>query len=139
MSSDDGFLSMGGGVSEAIERAAGPSFAREARRFAPVRPGRAVVTTAGDLEARFVFHGITLGRAERRFVMPSRDLINEILASCLYHADSLLVKSIAFPLLGTGSGGFSEEICLDTMFRFLARALHRGGTSLSEASIILYP
>jgi serine/threonine protein kinase len=136
VSSDDEHLSMGGGVSAAILRAAGPEVEEEARRFTPVRPGRAVVTTAGRMPARFIFHGITLDLSQRAF-SPSRDLIAEILSSCLYHADTLNVRSIAFPLLGTGTGGFSRAVCLDTTFRYLARVFLRGVTSVREARIVL--
>jgi serine/threonine protein kinase len=143
VSSDDGHLTMGEpypnarGVAAALRRAAGVDYVAEARRFIPVRPGRVLVTSAGKLRARYVFHGITLEGPEELRVCPSRDLIAEILASCFYHADSLYVRSIAFPLLGTGSGGFSPEVCLDTMFRFLARTLLRGLTSVREARIVL--
>src|SRR5262249_29020 len=64
-------------------------------RYVPVRPGRAVVTSAGSLPARFVFHGVTLGASRDPSVRPSRDLISETLASCFYHADSLRVQTIA--------------------------------------------
>jgi serine/threonine protein kinase len=104
VSSDDAHLSMGGGVSAWIRRAAGPAMVEEARRYVPVRPGRAVVTSAGNLPARFIFHGVTIGRLDGQRVYPSRDLISEIMASCFYHADSLQVCTIAFPLLGTGAG-----------------------------------
>jgi hypothetical protein len=71
-------------------------------------------------------------------VRPSRDLITEIMASCFYHADSHEVRSIAFPLLGTGEG-LPRDICLDTMFQFLARMFLRGLTSVRDARIIIYP
>src|SRR5262249_2601620 len=58
VSSDDEMLSMGGGVSAALSRAAGPTLYEEAKRFTPVRVGRAVVTHAGALPARFVLHGV---------------------------------------------------------------------------------
>src|SRR5262249_33947116 len=144
VSSDDEDLTMGstddglGGVAKAIFRAGGSAIADEARRYIPVRPGRAVVTSAGALPARFVFHGVTLGASRDPSVRPSRDLISEILASCFYHADSLHIRTIAFPLLGTGKGGFSQEVCLDTTFRFLARMLLRGLTSVQEARIVLF-
>jgi serine/threonine protein kinase len=144
VSSDDEDLTMGasdegvGGAARAILRAAGPVIAEEARRYVPVRPGRAVVTSAGALPARFIFHGVTLGASRDPSVRPSRDLISEILASCFYHADSLHVQTIAFPLLGTGKGGFSQAVCLDTMFRFLARTLLRGITSVREARVVLF-
>jgi O-acetyl-ADP-ribose deacetylase (regulator of RNase III) len=138
VSSDDDYLTMGGGfhgVSGAIYQAAGPSIREETKRYVPVRQGRAVVTSAGRMKARFVFHGVTLGA---RQYTPSRDIICEILASCLDHADTLFVKSMALPLLGTGVGGFSSAVCLDTMFRYFALALHRGVTSVREVRIILF-
>ena len=135
VSSDDEYLSMGGGVSRGIRRAAGAEVVDETRKFVPVRPGRAVVTSAGRLPARFVFHGVTLGGTQ----LPSRDLIVEIMRSCFYHADTLHVRSVAFPLLGTGTGGFSKDVCLDTMFRFAVRTLVHQPTSVQEVRLVLFP
>jgi O-acetyl-ADP-ribose deacetylase (regulator of RNase III) len=138
VSSSTGYLPMDAGVSWAIRQAAGGSIVAEAQHYVPVRPGRAVVTSAGRLPARFVFHGVTMGYSSDRWVMPSRDLIAEILASCFYHADSLLIRSIAFPLLGTGAGGFPCDVCLDTTFQFLAREFLHGLTCVEEARIVVY-
>ncbi|XFA73019.1 serine/threonine-protein kinase [Thermosynechococcaceae cyanobacterium Okahandja] len=138
VSSDDEWLSMGGGVSAQLSRVAGPDYRKMARQYAPVRPGRAVVTPAGSLPARFVLHGITMGQWKDEWVNPSRDLLNEIMESCFYHADTLGLRSIAFPLLGTGAGQFSREVCLDTMFRFLARKLAHGLTTVQEARIVIF-
>jgi O-acetyl-ADP-ribose deacetylase (regulator of RNase III)/predicted Ser/Thr protein kinase len=138
VSSDIEYLPMDAGVALAIRDAGGPQIEEEARRYVRVRPGRAVVTSGGSLPARFVFHGVTMGRLGEEFVLPSRDLISEIMASCFYHADSLGITSIAFPLLGTGAGGFSREVCLDTMFRFLARMLLRGLTCVRVARLVLF-
>ena len=139
VSSDDGFLNMAGGVSAAIREAAGEQMAFDVSRFAPVRPGRAVVTPGHGLAARFVFHGITIGFSRDRLLLPSPDMISEILASCFYHADTLDVTSVAFPLLGTGAGGFPQDVCLDTLFRFLARTFLRGMTCVRDARIVLFP
>jgi O-acetyl-ADP-ribose deacetylase (regulator of RNase III) len=139
VSSDDEFLTQGGGVSLAIRQAANSeSMQRELRNYVPVRPGRVAVTSAGDLKARFVFHAVTLAFRDAGILSPSRDLIVEILHSCIFHADTLHVQSLALPLLGTGVGQFSPDVCLDTMFSFLARTLMRGLTSLREARIVLF-
>ncbi len=139
VSSDDEHLTMRSGVSRSIREAAGEEIFHEAQRYVPVRAGRAVVTTAGTLHPRFVFHGITLrGRGDGSGPGPSRDLILEILASCIYHAETLRVDTIALPLLATGNGGFSREICLDTLFRYLARELLRGLSCVREVRIVLY-
>jgi O-acetyl-ADP-ribose deacetylase (regulator of RNase III)/predicted Ser/Thr protein kinase len=144
VSSEDSALSMGGdgeqptGLASVLRLAAGRDYVREARRLGPVRLGRVLVTSAGDLPARYVFHGITLAADKADWVCPSRDLILEILHNCFYHAETLNVQSIALPLLGTGAGGFSRAVCLDTMFRCLARALLRGMTPVREARIVLF-
>jgi len=144
VSSDDGHLTMGTasknptGVASALLRVAGQEYFDEARKFIPARPGRVIVTSAWRLPARYVFHGITLEGAVERRACPSRDLISEILASCFYHADTLYVQTLAFSLLGTGAGGFAEDVCLDTMVRFLARMLRRGLTTVREARIVLF-
>jgi len=158
VSSDDESVSMSGGVSGRIRIAGGASIAQEAFRYVAagtlyplaerparyvlpahgVRPGRAVVTSAGTLKARFVFHGVTLGAEAGEWVEPSRDLITEIMESCFYHADTLRLRSLAFPLLATGAGRFPKDVCLDTMFRFLVRKLLRGVTTVSDVRLVLF-
>ncbi len=95
VSSDDSELSMGGGVSDALKRKAGPGYYECARSFRPARIGRAVVTPGFGLQAKYVFHGITIGMKERQY--PSRDVIAEIVDSCFHHTETFEVKSIAFP------------------------------------------
>jgi len=138
VSSDTWFLTMLHGVSLALSRAAGPTVVQECHRLAPVRAGRAAVTSAGNLPARMILHGVTIGYSNSQFVSPSRDLIYEIMNSCFYHADSHSIRSIAFPLLGTGALAFPRDICLDTMFQFLARMLLRGLTSVTDARIVIF-
>jgi serine/threonine protein kinase len=138
VSSDTCHLQMEEGVSAALREAGGPEIMEQLTRQRPVRPGRAVVTSAGNLAARLVFHGVTDGLIEGRLVLASRDLIAEVMASCFYHADSYEVRSIAFPLLATGGQGLPRTVCLDAMFQFLARMFLRGLTSVREARIVLY-
>jgi O-acetyl-ADP-ribose deacetylase (regulator of RNase III) len=138
VSSDDGTLTMSDGVARAIREAAGERIVTEARRYVPVRAGRAIVTSGGNLRARFVIHGITLEFSRERPSRPSRDLVSEILASCVYQADTLYVERIALPLLGTGNAGLPEDVCLDTTFLFFARLFTRGVTGLREATLVLF-
>lgn len=138
VSSDTCYLEMDSGVSMAIALAAGTAIRATIRHLTPVRAGRALVTPGGNLAARLVLHGVTAGYVDGQLVWPSRDLIAEIMASCFYHADSHEVRSIAFPLLGTGGQGFPRGVCLDTMFQFLARMFLRGLTSVRDARIVIY-
>ena len=136
--SDDLQLTMGentrSGVSSSILLAGGRTIYDEAQRYIPVRPGRVVITSAGSLKARFVFHAVTLGAGHQL----SRDLIAELLRCCLYHAETLTLHSIALPLLGTGNGGLSRSVCLETMFRVLTRAMLYSPTPLRDVRIVLH-
>jgi O-acetyl-ADP-ribose deacetylase (regulator of RNase III) len=101
----------GGGVDGAIHRAGGPAIVEACRaivdRQGRLAPGRAVITTAGDLPARHVIHTVgpvwTAERAEEH---------EATLASC-YRASLDLVAehrlaSVAFPAIATGAYGFPE-------------------------------
>jgi serine/threonine protein kinase/O-acetyl-ADP-ribose deacetylase (regulator of RNase III) len=139
VNSEECALPMNYGVSLALRLAAGDEVARAARKYALVQPGRVVVTMAGRLHARFLFHGVTMGYLDNGWTMPTRELIQEIIAGCLYHADSLNVRSIAFPLLGTGAGGFSREVCLETMFRYIGTSLRRRQSRVQDVRVVIYP
>jgi O-acetyl-ADP-ribose deacetylase (regulator of RNase III) len=138
VSSDHCWLAMRYGVSLALRMAGGEEVFRQAAELAPVRAGRAVVTTAGRLPARFVFHACVTWFGDARDVLPSRDIIAEAVGSCLYHAETLNVETIAFPLLGTGALRFPRDVCLEATFRTLARALLRGLTPVRDARIVLF-
>jgi O-acetyl-ADP-ribose deacetylase len=102
----------GGGVDGAIHRAGGPEIFKECQEIRrTVYPqglptGQAVITTAGNLPARYVIH--TVGPIYGR--EPERD--SELLASC--YQNSLLlarrhpISSIAFPSVSTGVYGYPK-------------------------------
>lgn len=138
VSSDDGALTMSGGVSAAIRQRAGEQLVQDAARFVPARQGRVVVTPGGRLTAKYVFHGITIGVEQGRLQMPSRDIIAEIVDSCLYHAETYSVRSIAFPLLGSGSGRLDRGTALDAIVEVLCRRLVHQPTPLTDVRVVLF-
>jgi len=143
VSMSDDRLSMGGDVSM-IAVAGGPELRQRAKELAPVRPGRAVITTGGNLPSRFVIHGVVFGCHDNsgirsnKWVMPSRDLIAEVVSSCLYEADNHRLLSIAFPLSAKGALSIAPEDVLDTLLRSIARSLYRSTTSVREVRIVIY-
>lgn len=139
VSSDDSLLTMNSGVSAALAKKAGGTFRKDAQRFIPVRAGRVLVTAAGDLPTRFVFHGISIGMEGEARQLPTRDVIAEIVDSCFYQAETLSIESIAFPLLGTGNAGFPRGTALDMMFRIIAHRLLRRVSPIKEVRIVLWP
>jgi O-acetyl-ADP-ribose deacetylase len=92
------------GVSGAIKRRGGKAIFRELARHGPIPLGQAVLTSAGRLPFKGIIHvaGINmLWRASERS-------IRESVCNALKLAESNHFHSIAFPLIGAGSGGFNE-------------------------------
>ena len=102
----------GGGVDGAIHRAGGPEVLKECQEIRrTVYPhglpaGQAVITTGGNLPARYVIH--TVGPIYGR--EPERD--SELLASCYQNSLQLArqhqISSIAFPSISTGAFGYPK-------------------------------
>ena len=95
------FGKMGGGVAGAIKRAGGREIEQEAVARAPIAVGEAVATTAGKLSARFVIHAPTMEKPTQR---TTAEKVKQAVAAALRTADSLGVRTLAFPGMGTGVG-----------------------------------
>jgi O-acetyl-ADP-ribose deacetylase (regulator of RNase III) len=98
-------LWMATGVGGAIKRAGGDGIEFAAVRQAPVPLGGAVVTIAGNLAAKAVIHAVSLDR-DRRTSGPT---IEAATRSAMARAREIGARTIAFPALGTGVGGFPLE------------------------------
>lgn len=136
VSSDDNYLSMGGGVSYALSRAAGELLRKEARKLVPLKIGDVAVTSAGNLAASYVFHAVTIDYTN--LIYPSEESIRSSTLKCLQLADTLQAKSIAFPALGTGVGGFPFQMAADVMMRTIADYI-MGKTKIEVITLTLFP
>lgn len=106
-------LWMGSGVAGALRARGGQQVEEEAVAQAPIALGDAVITSAGGLPNRHVIHAAVIGyRAEDARVPKTAGTSSspEIIASCVRRALELAeensVRSIGFPALATGVGGF---------------------------------
>jgi len=117
-------LWMGGGVAGAIKRAAGGGVEAEAMAQGPIQPGQSVVTSAGDLPdpIRWVVHAATMGPN----LQTSEELIRLATASALAVGARAGARSIAFPALGTGVGGFPLVSAARVMVEEATRAVAAG-------------
>ena len=98
-------LWMGSGVAGAIKSKGGQQIEDEALSLGPIRPGEAVMTTAGELAAKYVLHCAGMppgGRATYWKVLSS-------VQAALNIASDHSLTSIAFPAIGAGVGGLSAE------------------------------
>ena len=120
VSSDDNYLSAGGGVSAALARVAGPMVALERIRIAQgVRPvlGDVVRTSAGGLPCRHLYHAITIDFDQSSF--QSRDSLRRLVGNLLDRATEDGAESLGIPALGTGAAAFNlgqaSEIIIDEL------------------------
>ncbi|MFW9912008.1 MAG: macro domain-containing protein [Candidatus Thorarchaeota archaeon] len=98
-------LWMGGGVAGAIKAKGGKEIEDEALSLGPIKPGEAVMTTAGKLPARYVIHcaGMPPGGSATFWNVRSS------VATALDIASEHGLEEIAVPAIGAGIGGLSEE------------------------------
>jgi O-acetyl-ADP-ribose deacetylase (regulator of RNase III) len=135
VSSDDNYLSMGGGVSEGILNAAGAGLQAEARKHVPLKAGDVAVTSAGGLEAKYVFHAVMIDYDN--MIFPDDAIVQRATERCLKLADTLQLRSIAFPALGTGVGHFPFQRAAEVMTRTLTDRLS-ARSSLEQVTICLF-
>ena len=117
------------GVSGAIKRRAGLAPFRELARAGPIPLGEAVQTGAGRLPFRALIHvaGISmLWRSSERSIRGS-------VRSAMVIVKSKGYRSVAFPLIGAGTGGGSPERVLD-LIRDELRSIEYDG----EVRIVLF-
>ncbi|MFX0199352.1 MAG: macro domain-containing protein [Candidatus Hodarchaeota archaeon] len=135
VSSDDNYLTMGGGVSEALSRAAGEGIRKEAKKHTPLKLGDVAVTSAGRLSAKYIFHAVTIDLDNLEG--PSEEYIYRATSKCMQLADALGVRVIAFPALGTGTGLFPAKMAADVMTRAIAGYL-AGETQIELVIVTLF-
>jgi len=105
----------GGGVDGAIHRAGGKKILEECiqirDRQGKCKTGEAVVTTAGNLPATYVIH--TVGPVWNGDEVKVKELLANCYRNSLQLADSLQIKTIAFPNISTGIYKFPKELAAE--------------------------
>jgi O-acetyl-ADP-ribose deacetylase (regulator of RNase III) len=117
------------GVSGAIKRRAGYAPFRELARYGPIPLGGAVETGAGRLPFRGIIHvaGLDL------FWRASAQGTGECVRSAMMIARQKGYRSIAFPLIGAGTGALGPAMVLDVMLESLEKCPYDG-----EVRIVRY-
>ena len=104
-------LKHGGGVAWAIVKAGGYEIQRESdelvRKRGPVPTGKAVVTSAGKLKAKYVIHAV--GPVWRDGNYGEDELLFKAVYNSLLRGDELGIESISMPAISTGIFGFPKD------------------------------
>jgi O-acetyl-ADP-ribose deacetylase (regulator of RNase III) len=120
-------LAGGGGVDGAIHREGGPSIMQETRLKYPAGcpTGRAVISAAGNLPARFVIHAVG------PVWQGGNDGEPALLASAYRESLVLAVahdcQSLAFPSLSTGAYGYPIDLASRTALATVKEFLEKEG------------
>ena len=116
-------LAGGGGVDGAIHRAAGPTLMNETRALYPegCLTGSAVATTAGRLNAKYVFH--TVGPVWTGGTNREADQLKSCYQTCLELAGEHNCQSVAFPAVSTGVYGYPIDLAASSSLKVVRRFL----------------
>jgi O-acetyl-ADP-ribose deacetylase (regulator of RNase III) len=126
-------LILGGGVAGAIRRKGGPSIQQECNKVGGTFVGGAVITTGGNLKAKYVIHAVgpRMGEGDEDAKLENATL------NSLRIADKHNLKSISFPAISAGIFGFPIERCAEIMLRTAIDYL-KGETGLKKVVFCLF-
>ncbi len=124
----------GGGVDGAIHRAGGPTIMEECRKIGGCPTGSAVATSAGKLQARYVFHAV--GPIYSGTSVDEK-LLASAYQSCLDLAEQCNIKSIAFPALSAGVYGYPLDEAAPIALRTIIQHIQKP-TSLQQVMVVLF-
>jgi O-acetyl-ADP-ribose deacetylase (regulator of RNase III) len=129
-------LNKGTGTDGTIHSKGGPKIYEECRRIGGCPIGDAVITTGGDLKARYVIHAV--GPVWSSGDEGEPQLLASAYRRSLQVAVEHRLNSISFPSISTGAFGYplrlAAPIALETIIEFLSREQH----NLSEVRVVLY-
>jgi O-acetyl-ADP-ribose deacetylase len=109
----------GGGVDGAIHRAGGQSILEECKKIVSIKgrceTGNAVITTAGNLPAKFVIH--TVGPVWHGGNNGEEKLLANAYRNSLVLATENKIETIAFPNISTGIYAYPKEKAAEIAIR----------------------
>ena len=131
----------GGGVDGAIHFKGGPEILAECKQVRKTRfpsglpTGEAVITTGGNLPARYVIH--TVGPVTRLGQQPDAAQLGACYRNSLGVANEYALKTIAFPAISTGAFGYPREEAAAVASRAIEDALGRK-ISVERVSLVFF-
>ncbi|MFQ5758788.1 MAG: macro domain-containing protein [Candidatus Bathyarchaeia archaeon] len=126
-------LKLGGGVAGTIARKGGPKIQEECDEIGGTHVGGAVITTGGNLKAKYVIHAVGPVHGMEH----EDEKLKEATLNSLKVADKHYLKSMAFPAISTGVFGFPKDRCATIMLS-TAIAHLEGPTKLERVVFCLY-
>lgn len=127
-------LVMDDGLSLLIKERGGQEIEDDVVIEGPVKIGEAIETTAGRLLAKYVIHAVVSGKDSKT----DEHKIRSACRSSLELAKRLKLKSIAFPALGCGAGGFPVKAAAKIMAQEILKHAKYDPSPLKEIILVLH-
>ena len=125
-------LNLGSGFGGAISVRGGPKIQEELKKLGTVATGEAVVTSAGNLKAKFIIHAVGPRFQEENLEGKLRTTMQNVLR----RADEKEIKRLGFPAMGVGFYGIPLDLCARVTLESAQKHL-QGQTSLEEVVFCL--
>ena len=133
-------LAGGGGADGAIHRVGGAEIMRALdgirKRIGRCQTGDAVLTTAGDLPARWVIHAV--GPIYQDGSSGESELLRSCYRRCLELAGEQGAAALTLPSISTGVYGYPMNAAAEIALGAVAEFLETSDTSLQQVSFVLF-
>ena len=130
----------GGGVDGAIHRAVGPAILEECKQIVArqgrLPTGRAVMTTGGNLKAKYVIH--TVGPVWHGGSKGEPELLASAYRESLKLAMENRLYSISFPSISTGAYGYPVDEASRVAIGTVIASLRQSVTRVGEVVFVLF-
>jgi len=130
----------GGGVDGAIHRAGGPAILKECKQIVAKQghlpPGKAVITTGGNLKAKYVVH--TVGPIWQGGNKGEAVLLESAYRESLKLAAEHNLTSVSFPSISTGAYGYPVAEAAKVAIKAVVSFLREQVTSPKEVVFVLF-
>jgi O-acetyl-ADP-ribose deacetylase (regulator of RNase III) len=130
----------GGGVDGAIHRAGGLAILEECKQIVKrqgrLPAGKAVITTGGNLPAKYVIH--TVGPVWHGGNNGEPEILASAYRESLTLAADNNLESVSFPSVSTGVYGYPVEKAASVAISAVKNFLEKGETSIKEVVFVLF-
>ena len=136
----------GGGVDGLIHKKGGKAILEECKRIREEQypdglpTGEAVITTGGNLKAKYVIHtvGPICGDKNRGMTEREKGLLSNAYFNSLKLADERGLQSIAFPSISTGVYSCSVDDASEVALKTIVDYLKNNAKNLKKVVMVLY-
>jgi O-acetyl-ADP-ribose deacetylase (regulator of RNase III) len=130
----------GGGVDGAIHTAGGPKILEECQKIVlkqgRLPTGKAIMTTGGDLPAKYVIH--TVGPIWQGGMNHEPEMLASAYEESLSLAEKNNLNSISFPSISTGAYGYPLDMASKVAVQTVISFLNTKAASIKEIIFVLF-